>query len=169
MSVYAVAAFPSHEFSKELVGSITLAEGLGVEGDCHYDKTDQHLSRLHIKPPPANLRQVHLIPFEVLTECVVQPAEIGENVTTTGIDLLTLGSGTKLHFITAGPTSEMMQEPHTIIQLQGVRNPVPGLTCSRIDMFRPGLKEKFVVRNEHRAIIGRKAGAMGIVEALEGK
>ncbi|KAI8947255.1 PK beta-barrel-protein domain-containing protein-like protein [Xylaria longipes] len=160
MSVHAVAVSASHAFSKEIVSSITLVEGLGVEGDCHNGNTVQHRSRLHIKPPPANLRQVHLIPLEILAECGVQPAEIGENVSTTGIDLLALGVGTKLHFIASGRTSERMQGPHAIVQLQGVRNP-----CPQIDKFRPGLKERFLVRNKQRAIIGRRAGVMGIVEA----
>ncbi|KAI0460029.1 PK beta-barrel-protein domain-containing protein-like protein [Xylaria acuta] len=159
MSVHAVAVSASHAFSKELVSSITLVEGLGVEGDCHNGKTVQHRSRLHIKPPPANLRQVHLISFETLAGYGVQPAEIGENITTTGVDLLALGVGTRLHFITSGPTSKRMQEPHAVVQLQGVRNP-----CPQIDKFRPGLKERFLVRDEQGAVIGRRAGVMGTVE-----
>ncbi|KAI3321823.1 PK beta-barrel-protein domain-containing protein-like protein [Xylariaceae sp. AK1471] len=159
MSVHAVAVSASHVFSKELVNSITLVEGLGVKGDCHNGKTVQHRSRLHIKPAPANLRQVHLIPFEILVECGVQPAEIGENITTTGIDLLALGLGTKLHFVAADAVSERIQEPHAIVIIQGVRNP-----CPQIDNFRPGLKEKFIVRDEQRTIVARRAGVMGTVE-----
>ncbi|KAI1178530.1 PK beta-barrel-protein domain-containing protein-like protein [Nemania sp. FL0916] len=162
MSVHAVALSSTHVFSKAPVGSITLVAGLGVEGDCHNGATVQHRSRLHIRPAPANLRQVHLIPLEILSECGVQPAEIGENVTTKGVDLLGLGTGTKLHFLPAGTitsSSLLTQEPpHAIVELQGVRNP-----CPQIDKFRPGLKDQFIVRDADRAIIGRRAGVMGTV------
>jgi MOSC domain-containing protein YiiM len=91
MSVHAVAKSTTHTFSKQVTDGITLVENLGVKDDCHFGATVQHRSRLHIRPPPLNLRQVHLIPLEILTECGVKPAEIGENITTLGIDLLELG------------------------------------------------------------------------------
>jgi len=97
MSVHAVAKSTTHTFSKQATKSITLVENLGVKDDCHFGLTVQHRSRLHIRPPPANLRQVHLIPLEVLTECGVEPAEIGENITTLGIDLL--GLGEQINFV----------------------------------------------------------------------
>lgn len=92
MSVHAVASSATYVFSKQPVASITLVAGLGVKGDCHNGVTVQHRSRLHIRPPPANLRQVHLIPLEVLDQRGVRPAEIGENVTTLSVDLLALGT-----------------------------------------------------------------------------
>lgn len=130
----------------------------------------QHRSRLHITPPPANLRQVHLIPKEILDARDIAPGQIGENVTTVGIDLLSLGKGTKLHFLPHAndnsgnegneDNSEAdLQFPHAVIVVQGVRNP-----CSQIDRFRPGLKESFVVRDGERRIVGRTAGVMGTVE-----
>ena len=159
MSVQALAKSASHEFSKAPVTSLTLVAGLGIEGDCHSGVTVQHRSRLHIRPPPDNLRQVHLIPKEILDEFSVEPGQIGENVTTVGVDLLFLGVGTKLHFLPADADDAAVESPHPIVVLQGVRNP-----CPQIDKFRPGLKENFIVRDSERNIIGRKAGVMGTVE-----
>ena len=133
----------------------------------------QHRSRLHLTPPPPNLRQVHLIPKEILDECGVEPGQIGENVTTAGIDLLALGRGTRLHSLPpasspplsghdrSGEDGEEEKEdtPHPVVVIQGLRNP-----CPQIDRFRKGLKEMFVVRDEERRIVGRRAGVMGTVE-----
>ncbi|AEO60286.1 hypothetical protein MYCTH_54141 [Thermothelomyces thermophilus ATCC 42464] len=172
MSVYALARSPTHEFSKTPVQELTLLTGLGIEGDCHLGVTVQHRSRLHINPPPPNLRQVHLIPKEILDERSVKPGEIGENVTTVGIDLLALGRGTRLHFLPPLPATTTAPSPspseeegssggrdHAVVVLQGVRNP-----CPQIDRFRAGLKEMFVVRDEERRIVRRLAGVMGTVE-----
>ncbi|KAK4146679.1 pyruvate kinase-like protein [Dichotomopilus funicola] len=169
MSVHALALSANHEFTKPLVPEITLLTGLGVEGDCHLGATVQHRSRLHISPPPPNLRQVHLIPKEILDQVDLQPGQIGENIATLGIDLLSLGKGTKLHFLpapdpsTTSPTGvykdESQEANHPIVTIQGLRNP-----CPQIDKFRPGLKERFVVRDEERKIVGRRAGVMGTVE-----
>ncbi|KAK4445755.1 pyruvate kinase-like protein [Podospora aff. communis PSN243] len=158
MSVHALAKSESHNFTKPLVPQIILIEGLGVEGDCHSGVHVQHRSRLHIQPPPPNLRQVHLIPKEILDEVGIAPGQIGENVTTEGIDLLALGVGTKLHFLPAdgdGGTNE----PHPVVVIQGLRNP-----CPQIDKFRAGLKEKFILRDKERNIVGRKAGVMGTID-----
>ncbi|KAH6649539.1 pyruvate kinase-like protein [Chaetomium tenue] len=172
MSVYALALSASHEFTKTPVPQLNLLTGLGIEGDCHLGATVQHRSRLHITPPPANLRQVHLIPKEILDARDLAPGQIGENVTTVGIDLLALGRGTKLHFLptpTTTPNSDNndnesdnnadLQTPHAVVVIQGLRNP-----CPQIDRFRPGLKETFVVRDGERRIVGRTAGVMGTVE-----
>ncbi len=55
-----------------------------------------------VDPDQPNLRQVHLIPAELLDELAEQgfdvaPAQLGENVTTRGVDLIGLPLGTKLH------------------------------------------------------------------------
>jgi hypothetical protein len=159
MSVFALAKSASHEFSKVPVISLTLVAGHGVEDDCHNGIHVQHRSRLHIKPPPPNLRQVHLIPKEILEAFGVDPGQIGENVATAGIDLLSLGAGTRLHFLPADESDDNTISPHPIVVLQGLRNP-----CPQIDKFRPGLKEKFITRDEDRKIVARKAGVMGTVE-----
>jgi MOSC domain-containing protein YiiM len=111
---------------------------------------------------------VHLIPKEILDARGVAPGQIGENVTTAGIDLLSLGKGTKLHFLPPGPGASGAEEgeldlrqlePHPVVVVQGLRNP-----CPQIDKFRAGLKESFVVRDGERKIVGRLAGVMGTVE-----
>ena len=107
MSVHSVHLSPGHGFSKTSVPSIKLLKGLGVEGDCHLGKTTQHLWRLKSHASEPNLRQVHLIQSELLDEpdfhgddgVRIQPGQMGENISTVGIDLLSLGNGTRLHFV----------------------------------------------------------------------
>ncbi len=167
MSVLSVSLSKEHTFSKTPVCSITLLTDLGVEGDCHNGPTVQHRSRLHIKPTPINLRQVHLIQSEILEGFGVRPADLGENITTTGIDLLALGKGTRIHFLPASSVTggdvhgdgADAPQPHAIIRVTGLRNP-----CPQIEKFRCGLQEKFIVRGEQREIVDRKAGVMSIVE-----
>lgn len=159
-TVLSVSLSASHDFSKCPTSSITLIEGLGVEGDCHAGVTVQHRSRLHIKPPPANLRQVHLMQNEVLEQFNLKPCDIGENVTTVGIDLLALGQGTKLHFLPNECNEDVKAaRAHPVILITGLRNP-----CPQIEKFRKSLQEKFVIRDAQRTIIGRKAGVMSTIE-----
>ena len=107
MSVLSVHLSPEHGFSKTSQASITLLKGLGVEGDCHLGSTTQHLWRLKSHASEPNLRQVHLIQSELLDEpdfrgddgVRIQPGQMGENISTVGVDLLSLGNGTKLHFV----------------------------------------------------------------------
>lgn len=163
MSVNSLALSTTHVFSKTLSSSLNLLPGLGVEGDCHCGETVQHRSRLHIRPPPKNLRQVHLMDLEILEEFEVQPGDLGENVTTQGLRLLERSRGTKLHFLpsSTSPVESVIAETpnHPVVVLTGLRNP-----CPQIHKFRPGLQEKFIVRDEERKIIERKAGVMSTVE-----
>ncbi|KAF7585753.1 hypothetical protein BBP40_010155 [Aspergillus hancockii] len=165
--VLSVTTSSAHNFSKNTVPSIKLIPGYGVEGDCHAGETVQHRSRLHIKPPPANLRQVHLIPMEVLAQIssampseemknqVLAPGALGQNITTDGIDLLGLGVGTELHFVDDASGSDN----EAVLVVTGVRNP-----CPQIDRFQSGLKERFLVRGEDRRIVKRLAGVMTTVK-----
>ncbi|EAS36189.2 MOSC domain-containing protein [Coccidioides immitis RS] len=163
MSVLSVSLSSTHSFSKPPVPSITLLPNLGVQGDAHAGTTVQHLSRKHIQPPPLNLRQVHLIHAEVLsqasasTDIPLKPGQLGENITTTGINLLSLGKGTKLRFVGEEKPDDHDDAP--VVMVTGLRNP-----CPQIDKFQAGLKEKFVVRDAQRKIVQRKAGIMGVVE-----
>ncbi len=171
--VRAVCKSSEHGFSKELTKSITLVEGLGVEGDCHKGKTVQHRSRLHIRPPPRNLRQVHLMHSELFADLAqhskdgkrfaVRAGDLGENITTEGVDLLRLSEGTRLHFLNpagkGGDAADMLDGRHPVVRVTGLRNP-----CPQIQKFQDGLQEMCLVRDADRNIVQRKAGVMSVVE-----
>src|SRR5580704_1503496 len=100
-AVIAVSRNSAHAFSKPNQSSIRVLPGLGVEGDAHLGKTVQHLSRIAVDPTQPNLRQVHLLHAELFDELlpagfVVAPGELGENITTRGVDLLHLPVGAAL-------------------------------------------------------------------------
>lgn len=99
--VLAVAMDRSHRFSKQIVPEITIVAGLGVDGDAHQGVTVKHRSRVKADPTQPNLRQVHLVHSELFDEVAEQgfrvgPADLGENITTKGIDLLGLPRGAYL-------------------------------------------------------------------------
>jgi MOSC domain-containing protein YiiM len=149
--VIAVSACATHRFSKVSEPSIRLLEGLGVEGDAHMGETVRHRSRVAVDPTQPNLRQVHLIQSELFAELAtrgfsVQPGDMGENITTRGIDLLALPRGTRLRLGT-----------DAIVEITGLRNP-----CRQIDGLHQGLMEAVLVRDPERGLV-RKAGIMGIV------
>ena len=149
--VVAVASDATHRFSKPVQPSITLVAGLGVAGDAHAGITVQHLSRVRRDPTQPNLRQVHLVASELLAELAaagfeVCPGDLGENVTTAGIDLLGLSTGTRLSL---GPSA--------IVEVTGLRNP-----CRQIDGFTEGLLRRVLSRDDAGAVV-RRAGIMGIV------
>jgi MOSC domain-containing protein YiiM len=165
-AILSLSTSTQHTFSKTPVASITLIPGLGIEGDCHAGETVQHRSRLHITPPPANLRQVHLIPIEILEKVsaglsddekrrVLESGALGQNITTQGLDLLSLSVGTELHFV---DPSNPDDTAGAVIVLTGLRNP-----CPQINKFQPGLQERFIVRDAERKIVGRLAGVMATV------
>ena len=151
--VTAVCRDARHTFSKATQDSIRLLPGLGVEDDAHMGETVKHRSRVARDPNQPNLRQVHLIHAELLDELraagfAVSVGQIGENVTTQGIDLLGLPTGTRLYL---GDTAA--------VEVTGLRNP-----CSQLDDFQPGLMAATLGRDEQGRLI-RKAGVMGIVLA----
>ncbi|NOT41297.1 MAG: MOSC domain-containing protein [Alphaproteobacteria bacterium] len=150
--VIAVAVSPKHTMSKPVRDRIRLIEGHGVEGDAHMGKTVKHRSRVHIDPAAPNLRQVHLIHAELFDELRtkgfdIAPGQMGENITTRGLDLLALPRGTHLHIGTAA------------IEVTGLRNP-----CTQLDGIQPGLMEAVLERHPERGLI-RKAGIMAVVAA----
>ncbi len=102
-AVTAVARCESHAFSKPIGDEIVLVPGLGVEGDAHAGVTVRHRSRVAADPTQPNLRQVHLIHGELFEEVAaagfaVTPGQLGENITTAGLDLLGLPRGAVLRF-----------------------------------------------------------------------
>lgn len=152
--VTAVSLSSSHSFSKPSQTSIRLLAGLGVEGDAHLGTTVKHRSRVAKDPTQPNLRQVHLIHAELFEELgakgfAVAAGELGENVTTQGIDLLSLPTGARL-----------LLGESAVIEVTGLRNP-----CVQIDRFQKGLM-KAVLGKDPQGNVVRKSGIMGVV--LEG-
>jgi len=153
MKVVAVASDQDHKFSKPARTSIRLIAGLGVEGDAHFGEKVQHLSRIKRDPDSPNLRQVHLIHAELHDELrakgfPVAPGQMGENVTTRGIDLLGLPENARLHLGT-----------DAIVEVKGLRNP-----CFKLDGLHTGLMAATLDKDSDGNLI-RKAGVMGIVIA----
>ncbi|MCF1598623.1 MOSC domain-containing protein [Streptomyces muensis] len=150
--VTAVSSNSEYSFTKPNRPSITLLAGLGVEGDVHAGVTVKHRSRVAQDPTQPNLRQVHLIHEELFAEVdqegfAVTPGGLGENITTSGIDLLALPTGTLLHI-----------GDEAVVEVTGLRNP-----CLQIDAFQQGLLKQVVGRDEAGNIV-RKAGIMSVVQ-----
>ena len=151
--VLAVHRSGSHSFSKFAEDAVTLVPGLGIQGDAHCGATVKHRSRVARDPGQPNLRQVHLLHAELFDELMeagfpVWPGELGENVTTQGLDLLGLATGTRLHL---GPSA--------MVELTGLRNP-----CSQLDKFQRGLMSAVLARDAAGNLV-RKAGVMAVVLA----
>jgi MOSC domain-containing protein YiiM len=152
-TVVAVSLDDKHRFSKPTVGSIRLVAGHGIEGDSHAGATTQHRYLIRTDPTRPNLTQVHLLSSELFLELAaegfsVSAGELGENVTTAGVDLLALPLGTRLYLGDAA-----------VVEVTGMRDP-----CSMIDKFQSGLK-KALKSTDASGRIERKAGIMGIVLA----
>ncbi|GAA1425209.1 MOSC domain-containing protein [Streptomyces thermospinosisporus] len=150
-TVTAVSSNGEYSFTKPNRESITLLAGLGVEGDVHAGTTVKHRSRIAQDPTQPNLRQVHLIHEELFAEVSragfeVRPGDLGENITTRGIDLLALPTGTLLHI-----------GAEAVVEVTGLRNP-----CVQIDAFQEGLLKQVVGRDEEGNLV-RKAGIMSVV------
>jgi MOSC domain-containing protein YiiM len=148
-----VSRAADHSFSKANYDVIRLLAGLGVEGDAHAGRTVQHLSRVARNPTAPNLRQVHLIHAELHSELSargfgVQPGDMGENVTTRGVDLLALPTGARLRL-----------GDDAVVEITGLRNP-----CVQLDRFQGGLMGAVLDRDADGKLI-RKAGVMAVVLA----
>ena len=148
--VAAVSWSAAHDFCKPNLESLRLLTGLGVEGDSHSGETVKHRARVAIDPSKPNLRQVHLIHMELYAELQaagfdISAGQMGENITTQGVDLLGLPTGARLRIQDA------------VVEVTGLRNP-----CYQLDDFRPGLTKATLDHDEQGNLI-RKAGIMGIV------
>ena len=151
--VTAVSSSARHTMAKPNQARIRLLAGLGVEGDAHQGETVKHRSRVARDPTRPNLRQVHLIHAELHDELraggfVLEPGQMGENITTRGVDLLGLPTGARLHL---GETA--------MVEITGLRNP-----CVQLDGIQRGLMAATLGRDERGDLV-RKAGVMGIVLA----
>lgn len=152
-TVTAVSRSATHTFSKSNQRGVRLLAGLGVAGDAHLGETVKHRSRVARDPSQPNLRQVHLIHAELHDELraagfTVAAGELGENITTRGIDLLALPTGSRLRL-----------GDEAVVEVTGLRNP-----CVQIDHFQPRLLAAVLGRDEHGNVV-RRAGVMGVVLA----
>jgi MOSC domain-containing protein YiiM len=148
--VTAVSRDTGHNFTKSTVDEIELVAGLGVKGDAHWGETVQHLVRVREDPTKPNRRQVHLIHGELHDELKQQgftigPGDIGENITTRGIDLLSLPLGTRLSI-----------GHDAVVEVTGLRTP-----CKQIERYRSGLLA--AVSQDANGNLFFKSGIMGIV------
>jgi MOSC domain-containing protein YiiM len=146
--VVAVCADPKHRFSKTPRPSITLIAGHGIEGDAHFGSFVKHRYLARRKPRSPNMRQVHLIPTELLyglrkAGYDVEPGDLRENITTAGLDVEELPLDTELRIGSA------------TIRLTGLRTP-----CVLIDRFGAGLKAHLVAEKPGPPF---RAGVMAIV------
>jgi MOSC domain-containing protein YiiM len=150
--VAAVHRSSVHAFSKAPAGLIELVAGRGVRDDAHFGVTVQHRSRVAQDPTQPNLRQVHLLHAELLDDLGargfrVAAGQLGENITTRGVDLLGLSAGSRIRL---GATA--------VLRVTGLRNP-----CAQIDAFQPGLLQAVLDRGSDGALI-RRSGIMAVVE-----
>lgn len=149
--VVAVSISAAHGFTKQQQPAIELIAGLGVAGDTHMGETVQHRSRVAKNPDQPNLRQVHLIHEELLTELRdagfnVFPGAMGENITTRGVALLALPTGTRIAI-----------GSEAVIEITGLRNP-----CNQLNTYQDGLMAAVLDHTEAGELV-RKSGVMGIV------
>lgn len=150
-TVLAVHRSRSHSFSKFAEEAVTLVPGLGVQGDAHAGATVRHRSRVAKDASQPNLRQVHLLQAELFDDLMadgfaVWPGDLGENITTRGINLLALPTGTRLRL-----------GEQAVVELTGLRNP-----CSQLDRFQAGLMAALIRRNDAGLLV-RRAGVMAVV------
>ncbi len=149
-TVASVNRSATHTLIKPSQDRVRLLEGLGVEGDAHAGRTVRHRSRVSQDPNQPNLRQVHLIHAELYdalkdTGFDVVHGQMGENITTRGIDLLGLPTGARLHMKDA------------VVEVTGLRNP-----CGQLNKVQPGLLDAVLDQDEDGNLL-RKAGIMGVV------
>ncbi|MER7760619.1 MOSC domain-containing protein [Streptomyces sp. NPDC097619] len=150
--VTAVSSHPAYSFSKPNRPLVRLLAGLGVEGDVHAGQTIRHQFRMTYEPDLPNLRQVHLMHEELFDELALKgysvgPGQLGENVTTRGIDLLGLPTGTLLHL-----------GGRAVLEVTGLRNP-----CAKINDFRPGLLGEVFALDPVSGEFTFKSGIMAVV------
>ncbi|MFM5894620.1 MAG: MOSC domain-containing protein [Novosphingobium sp.] len=149
-TIIGLASHNQHRFSKQPTQTLKLLAGLGFEGDAHAGRTVQHLSRMKQNPNQPNLRQVHLIHAELFDELArqgfaIEPGQMGENITTRGIDLLGLSAGTRLRL-----------GEEAVIEITGLRNP-----CHQLNGLAPGLMAA-VLDHAPDGTLVRKCRVMGI-------
>ncbi len=149
--VTAVSRSATHTMTKPSEKGILLVAGLGVEGDAHHGATVKHRSRVARDPNQPNLRQVHLMQSELHDELQgggfdVTAGQMGENVTTRGVDLLGLPAGARLRL-----------GADAVVEVTGLRNP-----CAQLEGIAKGLMAAVLDRDADGNLV-RKAGVMAVV------
>lgn len=150
-SVVAVSSSSDYTFSKPNLPSIDLIAGFGVVGDVHSGPLIRHRYLVEQDPTQPNLRQVLLIQqelFESLAERghTVGPGQLGENITTQGLDLHALPTGTRLQL-----------GAYAVVELTGLRQP-----CPQVDDFQEGLTKTL----RHRDADGNSVHAAGVMSIV---
>jgi MOSC domain-containing protein YiiM len=148
--VFGLARHESHRFSKLPIDGIVLVKGHGVEGDAHAGTYVRHRYLARTRAQLPNLRQVHLLPFELLESLRkvgfdLQPGDLGENVATSGLTLEKMPLGTILQL-----------GSEASVELTGLRTP-----CALLNRFRAGLKRQMIGREPKVARF--RCGVMAIV------
>lgn len=151
-SVVGVHLAGEYQFSKDTQPAITLVAGLGVEGDAHFGAAVQHRSRVARDPNQPNLRQVHLVMSELLDEVRefgvdIRDGQLGENITTEGVDLIGLPVGSMLSI-----------GDDALVALTGLRNP-----CPQIRDLGDGVLKMMFVDGERYGRPGEKVGRTGVM------
>ena len=149
--ITAVSRKAAHGLGKGAQLSIRLLAGHGVEGDAHAGKTVRHRAHIAADPSGPNLRQVHLIHEELHEELgargfKVVAGQMGENVTTRGVDLLSLPAGARLKL-----------GVEAVVELTGLRSP-----CLQLEALHRGLAQA-VIGRDSQGRMRRKAGVMAVV------
>ena len=152
--VVAVSRRLRHGFAKQPQAAIVLIASEGIEGDAHRGTTVQHLYKMRRDATQPNLCQVHLFASEMLEELRdggfdLGPGEIGENILTSGLDLLNLPRGTVLRI-----------GAQTVLEVTGLRTP-----CSQIDGYRAGLQKLLWGPRDAQGKRTRRAGVMSVVRS----
>ena len=148
----AVSVRAAHGIGKDNAERVRLVAGLGVEGDAHLGERIRHRSRVRRDPTQPNLRQVHVIHSELHDELAaagfagLRPGQMGENITTKGVDLLALPTGARLRL-----------GDEAVVEVTGLRNP-----CKQLDEIQPGLMQATLDRDAEGEVV-RKAGVMAVV------
>lgn len=151
-TIVAVHRAADYQFSKNTEPAINLLAGLGVEGDAHLGATVQHRSRVAKDPNQPNLRQVHLVMSELLDEvratgATIRDGQLGENITTAGVDLIGLPVGSILRL-----------GDDALVGLTGLRNP-----CKQIADVGAGVLKLMFVDGERYGRPGEQVGRTGVM------
>ena len=156
-TVMTVSTSGDHTFRKPLVDTLTLVQGIGVAGDAHAGATMMMPSKKKGigREPVENKRQVHVFASERLAELnelgfPVSPGDLGENLTTEGVQVLDLPLGTVLAI---GESAR--------VEVTGLRNP-----CRTLEAKYPGITKEFLVKcGEDPGAWERRTGIFGVCVA----